>query len=88
MQLAEYHEMEKSTVALVEPEVRLTRAEGADFLNGLGFKTTKATLATLANRGGGPVFQHFGKRPLYRRQDLLEWAYSKLSAPRRSTSAA
>ncbi len=45
-----------------------------------------ATLATKATRGGGPPYQLFGSKPLYRWGEALAWAKSRLSAPRRSTS--
>lgn len=86
MQLAEYIEMEKVIVVPTDPETRLTRSETAEALSAIGFKTTKATLATKATRGGGPVYQLFGKKPVYRWADALDWAHSKLSAPKRNTS--
>lgn len=54
----------------------------------LGIPCASATLATKACRGGGPPFQKFGPRVLYRKSDVLRWAESKLSPPRRSTSEA
>ena len=39
-----------------------------------GFPVTEATLATKATRGGGPPFQKFGSRALYRWADALLWA--------------
>jgi len=47
---------------------------------------TAATLATMATRGGGPIFRKFSNRPLYRWGDGLEWAQSRLSKPIRTTS--
>ncbi len=67
---------------------RLLRAEAADFLTENGFPTTKNTLMKLASIGGGPVYQLFGNRATYMPEDLLAWAMSKLSTPRRSTSEA
>jgi hypothetical protein len=55
-------------------------------LTAVGFPVRPATLATKATRGGGPAFRLFGKKPLYRWGDALDWARSRLSAPRRSTS--
>lgn len=86
MHSAENIEMTKAITIPANPDARLTRDEAAKFLTDLGFQTKPATLSTIATRGGGPVFQHFGKRPLYRREDLLAWAHSKLSAPKRNTS--
>jgi hypothetical protein len=64
----------------------LDRKEAALFLTSRGFKTAPATLAKLACLGGGPVFESFGRRPLYREVDLLAWAEAKTTGPRRSTS--
>jgi hypothetical protein len=61
------------------PDALLTRAQAADELAKEGYPTKKATLSTLASRGGGPSFRHYGARVLYRREDLLTWARSKLS---------
>ena len=46
----------------------------------------EGTLATKATRGGGPPYQKFGSRALYRWGDALLWAKERLSAPRCSTS--
>jgi hypothetical protein len=70
------------------PDALLLREQAADALTERGFKTSKATLATLAARGGGPVFRKYGPRPLYRLDDLLAWAESRLTTPRQSTSEA
>jgi hypothetical protein len=64
----------------------LDRKEAAQFLTSRGFKTAPATLAKLACLGGGPVFESFGRRPLYREADLLAWAQARTTGPRRSTS--
>src|SRR5215510_13492139 len=65
---------------------RLSRKEAAEFLTDLGYKTAAATLAKLASIGGGPVFESFGRKPLYRETNLLAWARAKTTGPRRSTS--
>nr|WP_294516923.1 DNA-binding protein [uncultured Rhodopila sp.] len=62
------------------------RDEAPAFLKKHGFQTTVSTLATLATRGGGPVYRKFGNRPVYTAGDLLDWAHSRLSEPCRSTS--
>jgi len=69
-----------------ETERRLSRAEAAHFLSERGYRVAYATLNKYATIGGGPVFESFGRRPLYRPVDLLAWAASKTSAPRRHTS--
>jgi hypothetical protein len=71
-----------------DSDALLRRAASADALTAAGFPVTKATLATKATRGGGPPFRLFGRVPLYRWGDLLDWARSRLSAPMRSTSEA
>jgi hypothetical protein len=65
---------------------RLGRKEAAQFLTDQGYKTAPATLAKLACIGGGPTFESFGRRPLYREADLLAWAHARTTGPRRSTS--
>jgi hypothetical protein len=67
-------------------ERRLGRKEAAQFLTDRGYRTASATLAKLACIGGGPIFESFGRRPLYREADLLAWALARTTGPRRSTS--
>ena len=64
----------------------LTRADAAAFLTERGFRVAHATLAKYATVGGGPLYESFGRRPLYRPADLLAWVASRSSGPRRSTS--
>jgi hypothetical protein len=64
----------------------LGRKETAAALTELGFKVSAETLTTKASRGGGPPYQLFGPRALYRWGDALEWASGRLSAPRRSAA--
>ena len=73
---------------MTENNLLLDRRAAADFLAERGFPCSPATLATAVTRGGGPLFQKFGPRVLYRQSDLVAWAESKLSQPRRSTSEA
>lgn len=68
------------------PKALLTRRATAEALTAAGFPVTFTTLATLACRGGGPEFQKFGPRPLYRWESSLAWAHGRLSKPVRSTS--
>jgi hypothetical protein len=70
----------------VEFECKLDRQQAADFLTARGYRTARATLAKLACIGGGPVFESFGRKPLYREADLMAWALAKTTGPRRSTS--
>ena len=67
-------------------ERRLTRTEAAAFLSERGFRVAYATMNKYATVGGGPAFEYFGRRPLYKPTDLLAWVASKTSGPRRHTS--
>ena len=64
----------------------LTRRATAEALSAAGFPVRSATLATKASRGGGPLFRRFGRIPLYRWGDSLDWAASRLTPPIRSTA--
>jgi hypothetical protein len=67
-------------------ERKLDRRQAAQFLTDHGYRTAPATLAKLACLGGGPTFESFGRRPLYRQADLIAWAEARTTGPRRSTS--
>jgi hypothetical protein len=67
-------------------ERRRDTRQAAAFLKDLGYETAAATLNKLRCVGGGPQFELFGRRPLYRETALLNWVATRLSAPRRSTS--
>jgi hypothetical protein len=67
-------------------ERRFDRKGASAYLKLEGYEVADATLAKLASVGGGPLYRKFGRRPLYSRADLLEWAESRCSAPMRSTS--
>jgi hypothetical protein len=64
-----------------DSDALLTRDQTAAALTEAGFPVRPKTLATKATRGGGPPFQRFGSRPLYRWADALRWAQSRLSRP-------
>ena len=66
----------------------LTRTRIAEALTSAGYPTSPATLATKVTRGGGPPYRMYGPRALYRWGDALEWAQSRMSQPRRSSSEA
>jgi hypothetical protein len=68
------------------PEVLLTEKQTSDALTELGFPIASATLATRRSRGGGPPFQKFGSRVLYRWRTTRLWGEAKLSRPLSSTS--
>jgi len=73
---------------LHDPDTLFTRAPLAAELTRSGIPISPATLATKATRGGGPPYRLFGRRPLYRWGDALEWANGMLSAPVANTSEA
>lgn len=66
-----------------------SREEAAQYLTeNRGLPVAKGTLQKWATTGGGPVYRRFGKRAVYRQEDLDAWAEEKLSAPRHSTTTA
>jgi hypothetical protein len=67
-------------------ETLLSRKALAEALTLSGFPTARSTLAKLACHGGGPKFQKYGRVPLYKWSDAVEWARSRLTRPVRSTS--
>jgi hypothetical protein len=69
-----------------DPDALLTRDQTAAALTACGFPVKAKTLSTKASRGGGPPYQLFGPRVLYRWEDALQWAQARLTEPRRSTS--
>jgi hypothetical protein len=69
-----------------DPDALLTRPQTAAALTEAGYPTAAATLASMATRGGGPPYQRYGPRVLYRWGSALQWAQSRLSAPVHSTS--
>jgi hypothetical protein len=79
-----------ATVTLIprDPDTLLGRREAAHALTAAGYRTSAATLATKASRGGGPPFRRWGRKPLYRWGDTLDWARSRLGPSMRSTSEA
>jgi hypothetical protein len=70
----------------ISPETLLDRKATAEALTSRGFKTKESSLATMACRGGGPIFQKFGQRVVYKWANALSWAQSRLSDPVASTS--
>jgi hypothetical protein len=69
------------------PPPRMRGKEAAAYLESKwGIVRTFGTLAKLRSIGGGPVFQKCNSWPLYRPQDLDDWAEQILSPPMRSTS--
>ena len=72
----------------LNPDALLRRKTTAAALRDAGFPVAPATLATCATRGNGPPFRRFGRIPLYRWGDCLDWANKKLTPPRGTTKAA
>jgi hypothetical protein len=70
----------------IDASVRLSRKQTADALSSAGYPIAEATLASMATRGGGPLFSKFGPRVVYRWADVIKWAQHRLSKPVRSTS--
>jgi hypothetical protein len=66
----------------------LLRVPAAEALTQAGFPIKAKTLATMATRGGGPPYRLFGPRALYRWGDALEWAQTRMTAPRCNTAEA
>ncbi|MBB3394469.1 helix-turn-helix domain-containing protein [Rhizobium sp. BK060] len=57
----------------------LRRVDAAAALKSAGYPISATTLATMASRGDGPRFKRFGRIPLYRTEDLMEWAERRSS---------
>lgn len=65
----------------------ISREEAAQYLtDNLGLRVSKNTLQKWVTTGGGPLYRRFGKRAVYLIEDLHQWANSKLTAPRASSS--
>ncbi len=71
---------------VMEMKRRLEQSEASKFLTDRGFRTSPTTLNKMRCVGGGPVFEKFGRRPLYTEEALLAWIAEKTSKPLRSTS--
>jgi hypothetical protein len=70
-----------------ETVVFLRRIAAAQYIQDrYGLRCSKQTLAKLATMGGGPIFRSAGRTPLYAPKDLDQWALSRISKPRTSTS--
>jgi len=64
----------------------LDRSGAADYIKAKGVPISAGTLRKYATVGGGPRFQHFGRRVVYNPADLDAWIASRLSGPVSSTS--
>jgi hypothetical protein len=65
---------------------RYGTTEASAFLTAHGYRVAPATLTRMRCVGGGPAFEVFGHRPVYRAEDLLAWARSRTTAQRISPS--
>lgn len=63
-----------------------SRDEAARLLQSHGLRTTTASLATMATRGGGPPFYKIGKYAFYRQRDLQAWISQRSTGLLDSTS--
>jgi hypothetical protein len=66
----------------------LSRKEAAAYVRAKGLPVSPLTLQKYATTGGGPLFQIFGNRAVYKPTNLDRWIGEKLSEPRGSSSAA
>jgi hypothetical protein len=65
-----------------DPEDLLTREQTAAALTAAGYRVKEKTLSTKASRGGGPPYQLFNRRAVYRWADALAWAKGSLIKPK------
>jgi hypothetical protein len=65
---------------------RDTKALSKKLFDRKGVRVAPATLNTLRTRGGGPPFRKFGRIPLYRLKEALDWVDARMSMLRHSTS--
>ena len=63
------------------PDALLTRDHVAAALTESGFPVKPKTLAKRASAGDGPPYQLFNARALYKWNDALAWARSRLKIP-------
>ena len=62
------------------------RDEAAQLLQAHGLRTTTASLATMANRGGGPRYRKIGKLCMYPLSELEAWVAQRTTNLLDSTS--
>lgn len=68
------------------PCALINRAQCAKLLSEAGYPTSRHTLASLASRGGGPLYRKYGRVVVYRWSDALDWAQARLGAFRSTAS--
>jgi hypothetical protein len=64
----------------------LTRDRAAAYLQTLGYPISKNRLAKMAVEGGGPLYQRWGGRVIYRPAELRAWAEARAGMPQSNTS--
>ena len=69
-------------------QLYLNRTAAAEYVRSKGLPCAKLTLQKYATTGGGPEFQKFGSRVVYKAERLDRWIESRLSDPAASTSRA
>ena len=74
------------SVTSPDPNQMMDTSSAVATLRGFGFPASESTFASPRTRGGGPAYQKYGNRVLYKWADVLEWAVARLSSPRRSSS--
>lgn len=67
--------------------MHFTRKEAARYLSARGLRTSTATLATKANRGGSPPYYKAGRVVLYKQVDLDAFLACQIRGPFESTSS-
>lgn len=64
-----------------------TKKQASEYLTTtLGLPVAEKTLSKLISIGGGPEFQKFNKRVVYKQSSLDTWAESRLSQPHKNSS--
>jgi hypothetical protein len=70
----------------VDPTSFMPRDIAAEYLKERYGHGSPKTLAKIATKGGGPLYQKTGSRVVYKVEDLDTWATSRMSGPKSSTS--
>lgn len=64
-----------------------TKKQASNYMTAeLGLPVAEKTLSKLITIGGGPEFQKFGTRVVYKQSSLDAWAESRLSQPHKNSS--